>query len=122
MKTSIILIALVTILMAACTSDKTLSFIPGTYVNSAGGEYSVADDTLYIEPSESNNYVIHRKTGFNVINDGKKGKRQFETEQWNAIYDEATKAMTETRKGKIITFSPESNTLKVGKREYQKIN
>jgi thioredoxin reductase len=122
MKTSIMLIVLITILISACKSDKIRSFIPGTYVNSASGEYSVVDDTLYIEPSGSNNYVIHRKTGFNTIDDGKKSKRQFESERWIAIYDEATKAMTETRRGKVITFYPESNTLKLSKRKYQKIN
>lgn len=122
MKALFYLVAATVLFATACTNDKTRSFIPGTYVNSAGGEYSVADDTLFIEPAESNNYVIQRRTGFNVITDGEKGKRQYETEQWNAIYDEGTKALTETRKGKIITFFPESNTLKVGKREYQKID
>jgi hypothetical protein len=122
MKASILLIAFVAMIMAACTSDKTRSFIPGTYVNSAGSEYSVADDTLFIEPSGSNNFLIHRKTGFNLIEEGKKGERQHETEQWNAVYDEGTKALTETRKGKIITFDPESKTLKVGKREYRKLD
>ncbi|GAA4131918.1 hypothetical protein GCM10022216_02440 [Sphingobacterium kyonggiense] len=108
--------------MTACTTDKTRQFIPGTYVNSAGGEYSVADDTLVIEPAESNNYVIDRKTGFNIIRDGKKGKREYETEKWQAIYDEATRSLTETRLGKSITFYPSSNSLRVGTREYNKIN
>lgn len=122
MKHLIMLCAIAVLLTTACTTDKTHSFIPGTYVNSAGGEYSVADDTLAIEPAESNNYRIHRRTGFNLIRDGKKGKRQYETEQWNASYDEGTKSMTETRQGKIITFYPESNSLRVGTREYHKIN
>ncbi|MGH2622498.1 MAG: hypothetical protein ACRDE7_02440 [Sphingobacterium sp.] len=72
MKHNILLLAIVAVMMAACNSDKIRSFIPGTYVNSAGGEYSVADDTLVIESAESNNYNIHRKTGFNVITDSKK--------------------------------------------------
>lgn len=122
MKVLFYLVAAAVLFATACTNDKTRSFIPGTYVNSAGGEYSVADDTLFIEPAESNNYVIQRRTGFNVMTDGKKGKRQYETEQWNAIYDEGTKALTETRKGKTITFFPENSTLKVGKREYKKID
>ncbi|MFC4212453.1 hypothetical protein ACFOWA_14735 [Pedobacter lithocola] len=122
MKTLFFLCAVAVLFATACTTDKTRSFIPGTYVNSAGGEYSVADDTLVIEPSGSNNFSILRKTGFNVVTDGKKGKRQYETERWNAIYDDGTKTLTETRKGKLITFYPETGTLKVGKREYKKIN
>lgn len=121
MKTLFYLCAIAVLFVTACTNDKTREFIPGTYVNSAGGEYSVADDTLVIEPAESNNFSIHRKTGFNVITDGKKGKRQYETEKWNAIYDEGTKSLTETRKGKIITFYPETGTLQVGKRKYTKL-
>lgn len=121
MKTPIILIALMAILMAACNTDKTREFIPGTYVDTASSEYSTADDTLVIEAAESNNFIIYRKTGFNRINEGKSGKREYETEEWQAIYDEGTKSLTENRKGKIITFYPEAGKLKVGKREYQKI-
>ncbi|HEK19754.1 MAG TPA: hypothetical protein ENO28_04800 [Bacteroidetes bacterium] len=122
MKTLFHLCAIAVLFITACTTDKTRDFIPGTYVNSAGSEFSVANDTLVIEPAESNNFSILRKTGFNVITDGKKGKRQHETEQWNAIYDDGTKVLTETRKGKLITFYPKAGTLKVGKREYKKIN
>ncbi|MGY4539450.1 hypothetical protein ACVW0P_003884 [Mucilaginibacter sp. UYNi724] len=122
MKTLFYLCAIAVLLVTACTTYKTREFIPGTYVNSAGGEYSVAKDTLVIEHAQSNNFSIQRKTGFNVITDGKKGKRQHETEQWSAIYDEGTKTLTETRKGTLITLYPETGTLKVGKREYKKIN
>lgn len=123
MKNNIILLVIVAVIMAACNSKTdTRSFIPGTYVNQSEGEYSVASDTLVIETAESNNYVIHRKTGFNIITDGKKGKREYETEAWEAIYDSGTKSLTETAKGKLITFYPETGRLKVGRREYQKIN
>ncbi|EHQ25484.1 hypothetical protein [Mucilaginibacter paludis] len=121
MKTLFYLCVAVVLFITACTSDKTRDFIPGTYVNSAGGEFSVANDTLVIEPAESNNFSIQRKTGFNVTTEGKKGKRQYETEQWNAIYDEGTKVLTEIRKGKTITFYPKAGTLRVGKREYTKL-
>lgn len=117
-----ILCAVVVAMFTACKSDKVRTFIPGTYINNAGSEFSMANDTLVIEPSESNNFNIHRKTGFNVISNGKVGKREYETENWNAVYDEATKTLTETKKGKLITFYPDSMLLKVGKRTYQKLN
>lgn len=117
-----ILCAIAVLFVTACTTDQTRAFIPGTYVNSAGGQYSVADDTLVIEPAGSNNYFIHRKTGFNIIRDGKQRKREYETEQWQAIYDNGTKSLTETRQGKVITFYPGSNSLRVETREYHKIN
>lgn len=122
MKAILILIALVAALMAACTTDKTRSFIPGTYVSSAAGEYSTANDTLVIEAAESNNFSVLRTTGFMRIKNGKPGKQEYETEQWNAVYDEASKTLTETSKGKLITFYPEKGALMVGKREYQKLS
>jgi len=111
-----------TLLLSACNKNKGQSFIPGTYVNHAGGNYSVADDTLTIEHSGGSNYLIHRSTGFNLIRNGKKGKREHETEQWNTVYNKENGSLTETRKGKTITFYPEANKLMVGNREYQKLN
>ena len=120
MKTNIILSVLAITLFIACNSDKTRSFISGTYVNEAKGELGIANDTLIIEPVEGNNFLVHRKTGFNRIRNSKTGIREHETEEWNAVYNEATKTLTETRKGKLITFFPNANKLMVGKREYKK--
>ncbi|WP_144043693.1 hypothetical protein [Sphingobacterium cellulitidis] len=122
MKTSIILIAVLAVITASCKSDRTKAFIPGTYVNSATGGYSTADDTLTIVPTDVDTYNIHRRTGYNRIREGKKGQREHETEQWQAVYDKATKTLIENRMGKHITFYPESNSLRVGTREYHKVN
>jgi hypothetical protein len=111
MKNLIILCAVVMAMLTACKSDKVRPFIPGTYINNAGGEFSVANDTLVIEPSESNNFYIHRMTGFNLITDGKIGEKEYETENWNTFYDESTKTLTETKRGKLITFYPDSAKL-----------
>lgn len=120
MKTSIIFIVMA-ILMIACNIDKTREFIPGTYVNSAESEYSTAEDTLIIEASEGNNYLIHRKTAFRRITDGKPGKQEHEMEEWQAIYDEAKKSLTETGSGKLITFYPDANKLILVRAEFKKI-
>ncbi len=124
MKTTILLVLRAATLFAACNTDKMPDYIPGTYVDSASSEYSVAFDTLIIElyEKESNNYIIHRKTGFNRIEDGKLGKDQHETEEWVAVYDPDTRVLNETSSGKIITFYPETNRLRVVKREYLKID
>lgn len=108
-------------ILAGCQADKVRDFMPGTYVNTAGGKYSLADDTLVIVPGGSNNYLIERRTGFNRISGGIKGKREYEKESWNAIYDEGTKTLQETRLGKLITFYPDSAYLKIGKRVYKKL-
>jgi hypothetical protein len=122
MKTKLILATLSLCFLFACNGNNTRSFIPGIYVNHTVGTYSIADDTLAIGHSGSNNYRIHRKTGFNLIRNGRKSKREEETEVWNAVYNEQTKILMETRRGKIITFYPKENMLKVGNREYKKLN
>lgn len=122
MKNLIILCAIAASMITACKTDNIRSFIPGTYINNARSEFSIANDTLVIEPSESNIFYINRKTGFNLVNGGKIGKLEHETENWNAVFDEGTKILTETKKGKLITFYPDSAKLKVGNRTYQKIN
>lgn len=122
MKHLLILSSLLIGFIAACNTNKTRDYIPGTYINHAESEYSIADDTLVIEQQEKNLYTIHRKTGFQRVEEGKLGRPEYETEEWKALYDEVTESLQETKKGKLITFHPDTNKLMVGKREYQKIN
>lgn len=96
--------------------------MPGTYVNSAGGEFSIASDTLKVEPVEGNNYQVLRSTGYNLISSGKVGPRERESEVWTCAYSQATKSLTELKKGKIISFFPEKEALAVGRMLYKKIN
>lgn len=106
--------------LSSCKGDQSREFLPGTYTNSARGEYSQAHDTLVLEAAESNQFLIHRRTGFNIIDDGKIGKRKYEREEWNAVYDEGTRTLTETRKGRLISIFPESGYILIGKRKYTK--
>ena len=122
MKTKIILAVLLCGLLLACNLNEKQSFIPGTYVNHSTGKYSVANDTLIIEPSEGDRFKIDRKTGFNLIRNGKKGKREYETEKWNAIYNEKTYVLTETKRGKTLILYSDSNMLMIGTRIYKKVN
>jgi len=96
--------------------------MPGTYVNLSGGEFSIASDTLKIEPVEGNNYQVLRSTGYNLITDEKVGPRERDSEVWACVYSQATKRLTELKKGKIISFFPEKEVLAVGRRLYKKIN
>lgn len=98
------------------------SELSGTYINSAGSEFSVADDTLRVEKGEGNHFLIHRSTGFNLLDESGIRKRQYEREEWIAVYDTETDVMTEQRSGKLITFSPGGKEMLVGKRRYTRIN
>ncbi|PWS26186.1 hypothetical protein DHW03_15435 [Pedobacter yonginense] len=106
--------------LAACHADQSRDFISGTFVSSAIGEFSKADDTLIIESAASNNFLLHRRTGYNLIREGVTGKRQYEREEWQAVYDESTKTLSEIKKGKLITVYPDSGYIRIGKRKYIK--
>lgn len=108
--------------LLGCSGDKVRDFISGVYVNSAGGELSVANDTLEVQLVEGTNYVIHRRTGFNLVTEGKLGKREYEVEKWTAVYNSDTQVLTETKKGKLISFFPDSGSLSVGQRVYKKVD
>jgi hypothetical protein len=122
MKTKIILTMLSFAVLLACNNKNNRSFVPGIYINNTSGSYSIADDTLNIQASDGNRFTIERKTGFNLIRDGKKGKREHEAESWNAILDEKIGVLTETKHGKSLIFYPDSNMLMIGKRVYKKLN
>lgn len=121
MKIYLNLLALILLLhISACQRDEEKAFLKGTYTHSAKGEFSIADDTLIVEPAEGNYFLIHRRTGYNLINNGQLGKRAYETEEWNTIYDQASKTLTEIRKGRLITIYPDSGYIRVGKRKFIK--
>ena len=108
------------LLLSACNGHAAAGFT-GTYVNHTVGEFSIADDTLVIEPVAGEQVLIHRKTGYHVINEqGKLGKRQYETEEWKAVYDAQKKVLTETRKGLVISL--ENGELLLENSRYQRTN
>lgn len=95
----------------------------GTYINTVGGEFSIARDTLVVEQAESNTYLIHRRTGFQLLDEeGRPGQKQFEMEEWTADYDPETKVMMEKRHGKTITFNADATEMTVVRRKYHRIN
>lgn len=104
-------------------NTSTRAFIPGTYVNSASGPYSIAYDTLIIHAMDQKEgtYRIYRKTAFQRIREGNKLPLERESEQWMALYNQQTQSMEETKTGKLITLYPEAGRILVGSREYLKI-
>lgn len=107
-------------LLTGCESSPDFS---GTYVNSAGSEYSIANDTLVLERSEGEAYLIQRRTGFRMLDEqGKAGPLQHESEEWKAVYDRETRVMTEQRRGKQIRFSDDGKSMTVVRRVYQRLD
>lgn len=95
----------------------------GTYVNHAASEFSIADDTLVIEHVRGLDYLIHRKTGYFLLDDnGRPGKWVLEKEEWKAVYDEGSGTMTENSKGRVISFDRDKGILKLENSLFQRIN
>jgi len=109
-------------LALGCNGDREKTdWMPGTYVDHAGGEFSVADDTLVVRAMGGIHYRIDRRTGFNLLRDGKKGERQYETEQWQAIAEREPGLLREQHYGKLLVFDRDSAALWVGRRKYVKL-
>lgn len=108
------------IFLQSCSKSNSFT---GRYVNSAGSDFSVAHDTLMVEHVAANVYLIHRSTGFQLLDEsGRSGKKQFESEEWTADYDPETKVMRERRHGKTITFNADATEMTVVRRKYQRID
>jgi hypothetical protein len=117
----VVLLFTASLLGAGCSDSA--SDLNGTYVNHAASEFSIADDTLVVEHVKELDYLIHRRTGYYLLDDaGRPGKRVLEQEQWKAVYDQGSGTMTETRRASVILFDREKGVLKLENSRFQRIN
>lgn len=118
------LVALLGVLGILCTCRRAsvIEFIPGVYVSDSRGEFAVASDTLEIGEAKGNVYPIGRKTAYQVLVNGRPGKREWDSERWMGIWNEDEQVMQEQRKGRLIRFEVDSGRLVIGRRVYQKVD
>jgi recombinational DNA repair ATPase RecF len=125
MKKFIYPLAIAVLGLAACQSEnsKVKDYIPGRYVNEAQSEYSVANDTLIIEPARNTEsiYTITRKTGFRRITQGKLQSLQQQVKHWTGEWDGQKQTMQIMQTGNVLLFNPEKGTLLNGNSEYRKL-
>ncbi|WP_316840045.1 hypothetical protein [Pedobacter gandavensis] len=122
LKIQLLVTTLITLSFFACNSS-IQNNIPGTYINRASSEFSIAFDTLIVEHNKGNDYLIHRKTGVQIIdNTGKAGKMLYETEELMGSYNEDSKILIETRKGREISFDIKKGLLMLEKGVFKRIN
>lgn len=99
MKTTIKIMLLPISLWAACTNPKKdRDLVPGTYVNHAQSDYSVADDTLLI----GSDYKVVRYTTFQR----KGGQPQHLTKSFTGVWDANKQTLELTQTGTLILFRP----------------
>lgn len=104
-------------------TDKILSFLPGTYVRSFEGEYSVGHDTLIISQpdSKTNYYRIKHNSSYQKIRDKQLQPIEYKTESWIAVFNEKDNVLVEQKYGKLISVLPDQNELLLGESKFQKI-
>jgi len=124
MKTTAKMMIAAILLLAACQSKnkQTQDFIPGAYVNSAKGEYSIANDTLLIQPIDGTHYQIIRRTTYQAIRDGKTLPTHHKEQKLNAVWDSAKQELDETITGRIFHFDEAKQLLLINQAVYHKIN
>lgn len=99
----------------------TKDFIPGTYVKEVRNKFLIAYDTLIIQCSAGNNYLIVNRTAYQRIRNHKLLPEQYAEENWKAIYDEKSQNLYEQRLGKTFSFDPGRRKLFEGGSEYTKV-
>jgi hypothetical protein len=115
------------LLLSACNGmfakDKVRDSLPGTYINQSSGNYSIAFDTLIIskENDGGNSFSIERKVSFQKIRHGVLQSKEYHLEHWLAVYDDKIKVLTETKKGRMMTYVPEKKKLYLANNIYIKI-
>jgi len=100
------------LLLAACGGPA--GFQPGTYVNHAESQYSVADDTLVI----SADYTVTRRTTYYRKDDNQ--PRHVE-KHFNGVWDADKQVLTLAQTGTLLIFRPSANTLVLGNSTYRKL-
>nr|WP_121271733.1 hypothetical protein [Pedobacter schmidteae] len=121
LKNLIVLLVIAMLFCAGCFKSE--ADLNGTYINHAASEFSIADDTLVVEHVSGLDYLIHRKTGYLLLDDaGRPGKRVLEKEEWKAVFDAGSGTMTESSKGRMISFDKDKGVLKLENSLFQRIN
>jgi hypothetical protein len=112
------------IILAACqNNNSTGDFIPGTYVNQAQSEFSVANDTLVITKAANTNYIylIMRKTGYRRIGDGKLYPLKHQVKHLTGNWDPVKQVMQLMQNETTLIFQPDQNKLFIGSNTYWKL-
>lgn len=104
-------------------ADKILYFIPGKYVRTFEGEFSIGHDTLTItQPDSKNNYyTIQHNGSYQKIRAKHLRPLEYKSENWIAIFNDKDNVLEEQKKGKLISFLPDENALLLGESKFQKI-
>ncbi|HEV7333109.1 MAG TPA: hypothetical protein VGN63_18890 [Flavisolibacter sp.] len=96
----------------------------GAYTRHVKGEFSVADDTLYIYPvnGQKNLFSIERRTGFQRITNAVAGPREWKRQRSFGIWVEEEGLLREQKLGKFYALAEGGKSITTGSSRYRRIH
>ncbi len=109
--------------VTACNNIQSKDDLNGVYAASSENEFGKTDDTLIL--SKANNgqgiYQIIRHMGVTRKLDGKEYPKEIIAATWTLRYNPEEKTLFELQKGKTLIWNSDSQTLKLGITNYNRI-
>lgn len=96
-------------------------FIEGSYVRDFKNEFAVGVDSVVLRALGEDNYMIVKYSKFTRIVDGRVFPEEMKEEKMMGMYDEQTKVINESKKGKVLSFDVENGKMFIGASEYKKV-
>ncbi len=99
------------------------SFLPGIYVSQSENEFCRITDTFVIRRIrlEGDHYRVIRKSSFQRIRQGGNMPVEYQSEQWEAVFEEPDKVLRGTEKGKELRYVPGENRVYNAETGYEKV-
>jgi len=94
-------------------------YIPGTYTTEWITEFANARDTIQIQPlpkDGSSVYQVTRRTYYVY-----QQKPSYKLVHWTGTFNSASKTITINSNGRILSFDPSHNEMKMGSTTYKKL-
>ncbi len=115
------------IVVFGCTDESGRSnsikhFIPGTYVKEVRSKFVIASDTLIIQRTSGDNYLIVNRTAYRRIQGNRLSAQQYSEMAFGAVFNNESQNLYEQRLGKTFSFDPANGRLFEGGSQYTKVN
>ena len=102
-------------------ASKVQDFIPGTYVNSARSDYSVAYDTLVIRAECELHYRLERRTAYQAVWEGKLLPVRHKAVVYETVFDPAKLELSEPLSGRVFRFDRDKGGVLIHQAVYRKL-
>lgn len=107
-------------LLISCNPDTNNTIPDGIYTCIHEHEFARTEDTFKLERINDTYFHITRHAGITGKMNGKMTSKQLHIETWKLEYDNAKKAFTELKTGKVLIWHPDKQALILGNKEYLK--